>query len=474
MKQCKPLSFLKKNIISSIYFWIFLFFIFRLHGITDPPLEVAHSWRQCFTNAVARFFYENGNSIFYPSASIYGNSNGIVGTEFPVFSYLISVVAKFAGYAHWYGRLINLIFSSIGIIYFYKSVFELSNKKLAFYSSLLLLTSVWFVFSRKSMPDTFSVSLSIIGIYYGIEYFKKGKTVNLLLYFLFITIGVLSKIPSLFLMFFFLYFYLTDEYSLKSKLVFAIVSAFSFLIVAYWYFWWVPYLESLENNRLFFPKGIIEGLNELLQHKAEGFEKFYFVAFQSYVSSVLVLIGLFFSVKNKLKKELFVLFFLTAVFFVFMIKTGAVFPTHSYYIVPFVPVMAIIAAYGLVNLQNIKIRIFLMSVVLIEALLNQQNDFRIKDTEKAKLKLESIADGLSSKDDLVAVSEAPSPVLLYFIHRKGWLCRNEDLINPEFVNSISKKGCKYLFLDKNGIDSESFNHLYKKIFENEVVIVYKL
>ncbi|MBL7884379.1 MAG: glycosyltransferase family 39 protein, partial [Bacteroidia bacterium] len=190
----------KSQWLNDIRFWIILFFVLRLYGITDPPIEMAHNWRQAFTNIVARNFLEIDSSIFYPRAIIYGNNSGVVGTEFPLLNYLIFLVSKVFGYAHWYGRLINLIVSSIGIYYFYLGVRGFVSKKLCFNATLVLICSIWLIFSRKSMPDTFSISLLMIGLYYGFLYFKNNNLSYLFIYGLFTSVGILCKIPGLFLL----------------------------------------------------------------------------------------------------------------------------------------------------------------------------------------------------------------------------------------------------------------------------------
>ena len=53
-------------LIRDIRFWIILFFIIRLWGITNAPLEVAHNWRQTTVTMVARNFLEIDNNIFFP------------------------------------------------------------------------------------------------------------------------------------------------------------------------------------------------------------------------------------------------------------------------------------------------------------------------------------------------------------------------------------------------------------------------
>ena len=99
-----------------IRFWIILFFFIRLIGITNPPLEIGHNWRQTTVTMVSRNFLETDNNIFYPRIDIAGNKTGITGMEFPLFNYLTYLVSEIFGYQHWYGRLINLIISSLGLI----------------------------------------------------------------------------------------------------------------------------------------------------------------------------------------------------------------------------------------------------------------------------------------------------------------------------------------------------------------------
>src|SRR4051812_1758490 len=93
-----------RKLLSDIRFWLIFFFVIRLVGITNAPLEVAHNWRQTFTCMVARNFLENDPNILYPTIDMAGNKTGIVGAEFPLFNYLIYLISGIFGYTHWYGR----------------------------------------------------------------------------------------------------------------------------------------------------------------------------------------------------------------------------------------------------------------------------------------------------------------------------------------------------------------------------------
>src|SRR5258708_1308722 len=112
--------------IKDIRFWILFFFLLRMYGITMPPLEVGHNWRQTDGLMIARNFYEHA----------------------------------------------------------------------AFNSSILLLVSLWFSYSRKNIPDAFAVSFCLVSLYFAFQYFESGKLLNLLLFFAFALFGCLAKISA--------------------------------------------------------------------------------------------------------------------------------------------------------------------------------------------------------------------------------------------------------------------------------------
>jgi len=458
-------------ILTDIRFWILIFFVIRLIGITNAPLEVGHNWRQCLTNMIARNFLEGNNNILYPQIDMAGEKNGIIGSEFPFFNYIIYLISKIFGYSHWYGRLINLIVSSFGVYFFYLLSENLYNKRIAFNSGIILIVSIWFGYSRKIMPDTFSVSLTIIGLYFCYRYLIEGSLINVILFFLFTSLGILCKIPALSLMSILIILLFIKSIPLKRKLAIGIFTILSFSLIYLWYFFWVPYLLNTYHYQLYFPKDIIEGLKEIATLIPETLEKFYFSSLQSYIAFLCFLTGLVLIAKSKdiLLKTGIVLFFLAFIFFI--IKTGAVFPLHGYYIIPFTPLMAFITGYMLSKI-NIKYQYILLLIIAIEGILNQQHDFFIKESEKYKLSLENIANKTTNKNDLIVINGGQNPQQLYFTNRKGWTINDTDLMDKEKILSLKNKGASYLFVNKNSFNEnlESFSPIYQDQYYN----VYKL
>jgi 4-amino-4-deoxy-L-arabinose transferase-like glycosyltransferase len=464
-----------KEIFSDIRFWILLFFVVRLFGITNPPLEVAHNWRQTTVTMVARNFYETDPNIFYPRIDFTGDKSGITGMEFPFYNYLIYLYSLIFGYSHWSGRLINLVVSSVGIFYFFKIAAKYFDRKVAFYSAIVMLSSMWFSYSRKIMPDTFSMSLVMMGFYFATQYLEidKRKVPHLLLYFVLTLLGVLCKLPSGYILILFLPLFLRKEISLQSKIILSLVSVFIVLPAGLWYFYWVPYLvEKFEWWHFFMGNGMLEGMKEISHRMHDVLSHFYHSAMK-YIAFTMFLAGLGFAVylKNKKLLGIFSLSFLA--FLVIMFKAGSTFANHSYYMIPFIPVMALVAGYAIAQLKNSIAMNLIVVGIVIEGILNQQHEFHLKENELAVAALENCLDKFSDRNDRVVINCGNFPTPMYFAHRKGWITFNEKIADSTYMTDIIQRGCKYVVIMKKDFGTEMALK-YELMMENEFFAIYKI
>lgn len=462
-----------KRMMTKIQFWIVFFFVIRLIGITNPPLEKSHNWRQASGLMIARNFLEVNNSILYPRKDDHKGLLGIVGIEFPIHNYLHYIVSEAFGYTHWYGRLINLIISSLGLYFFYLLIRLLLNERLAFYSAYILMVSIWFSFSRKMMPDTFSISLVFIGLYYGLRYLEESKNRNLLFYFFFATLGILAKVPaSIYLVILAIPFFTKPIFTLsKGKLVIA-----SLLIIGcvyWWYFDW--YLHLSRTFGIWHNAGtsMHQGFIALIHHYLETLEKFYFSAFQGFIFFALFLFGLVMAIKQRNKTLLFVFGLVVIPFVLFTLKTGNIFYHHNYYSIPIAPLMAIFAAFGLIYINKTKYVLILLFVGCLESLANQIHDFRIPAKERYKLTLESIMDNTVPSNDWIILNHSDeNHQIMYLSHRKGWLVSNAELEDSLAFDKMVRWGAKYIVLDKHEEKIKPLTH--QTIFENADFKVMKI
>lgn len=433
-------------------------------GITNAPLEHGHSWRQALTNMIARNFYETGPDVFHPKIDMAGEKSGIIGSEFPFFNFLIYLLAKIFGYTHWYGRLINLIACSFGSWYFFRLTRELFNSKVAFNATIILHTSLWFEHGRKIMPDVFSVSLVIIGLYHAYDYLKSNKSTSLILYLSFSGLGVLCKIPALTLLAGTAVVPFLKSIPNNRKISFLITSFLIILITSLWYFYWVPHLVQTYLFELYFPKSMREGVQEILPLLPNLFEKFYFIALESFVAFGFCVIGVYAFVKNENRLYVFSLALITIVFCIFIIKSGSVFPTHSYYIVPFVPVMALLAGYGL-NIIPAKYRIWILLVIAAEGIGNQFYDLRQNESQLYKLSLEQLTEKYIPKNEKIIINGGETPQNIYFSNQKGWTLENDFLFDSNYIDSLVQLGARYLIIDRHKLPEYVSNH--NTLFQNQ-------
>ena len=464
-----------KEIFSDIRFWILLFFVIRLIGITNPPLEVAHNWRQTTVTMVARNFLEVDNNILYPRIDIAGEKTGITGMEFPLLNYLIYLVSLLFGYQHWYGRLINLIVSSFGLWFFYKLVLKYFKENIAFYSTIILAVSIWFQFSRKIMPDTFAMSLIFAAIYFGTNYLEKNQKQirSLFLYLLFMSLGVLAKLPSGYLLIVFSLLIFSKKILIKKKLIFILVSFIGLLPAILWYFYWVPHLvEEYGFWHFFMGKSIVQGFSEITDNIPQTLKRFYDTALK-FIGFLSFLFGLVYSIIKRDKPVLLLFLSSFLSFCIIVFKAGFTFPHHSYYIIPFVPVMAIIAAYGLEKTGSHKIALIVLILISIEGIANQQHDFRIKEKDKGILNLEKDLDKVSGPHDLILINSGFYPTPMYFAHRKGWVASNKKIENTDFIEDLRKKGLRYIVILKRSFGTEIRLNNHNKVFDNDDYSIYE-
>ncbi|MCH8317926.1 MAG: hypothetical protein IIA88_05425 [Bacteroidetes bacterium] len=164
----------------------------------------------------------------------------------------------------------------------------------------------------------------------------------------------------------------------------------------------------------------------------------------------------------------------TLFFSIFMIKAGYYFSHHSYYIIPYTIIMALMAAYAILRFKVKWVAKLILAVIVISGIAAWQHDFRIKKTEDYRLRLESIADNFSARSDLIAINGGANPRDLYFTHRKGWTLGNDEILNAANIEGLIVKGCRYLFINKTYFENPIPQLSYKSIFENDYYIVYKL
>ena len=432
---------------SDIRFWILVFFMVRMIGVTYPPIEVYHNWRQTGTLMTVRAMQENGPDLFFPKTDIAGfDKSDVVASEFPIYNFVIHLVNELFGVDDWYGRLINLILSSFGVWCFFLMMRRVFGKNVGFMSSLILLASLWFMFSRKVMPDIFSASSVIIGVELAWQFRLRSNWFLLLASGLFLAMGLLAKMPSAVLLALLVPLLFDRGASGLHRLAIGIVSALATGLMIWWYFHWVPVLIGHGGFQLYWPKTFAQGWSELMARTNDTAYRIYFTALYSYGAFAFFLVGLFFIRKERYAVRAMIGLVVLMLAF-FMLKTGDAFPEQDYYMIPFVPFMAVIAALGLQRIEQVHLRAALLAFVVGEGVLNQQHDLHWPEEMEYKLELEGALRPFSEAGEPIAFISDLNPSDMYFSNHPGWLVSPNEIHDEPMLRRMTESGCKIMVVN---------------------------
>lgn len=401
--------------------FILLAFVARWVNLTLSPVEVGHNWRQSTVLMVARNFYEQGIDLLHPRVDMAGQLSGITGMEFPLLNALHALVARAFGFEDWYGRAIVLVFSSWAMWSLFGLLKRVGSARWARDTTLLLVTSLWFIYSRKVMPDAFSCALVILGLHAAVRSEDTRSWGWAALGALAITAGVLTKLPSAILLFGALPLFKRIPWRVIALLVPGAVATVA------WYFVWVPHLvEAYGFWHFFMGTSLQQGAVELWAGRGAAAAHVYdhamkFTGFAAFAA------GAWLAVRHRKGKLLLAVGGAFLAQILIALKAGDTFVRHDYYILPFIPFMAMLAAYAVGQIPKPAWRRALIALIALEGVANQAHDFFPSPNQRAILALEADLDAVCAADDLIVINSGANPAPLYFAHRKGWTLRGEEI-----------------------------------------------
>jgi 4-amino-4-deoxy-L-arabinose transferase-like glycosyltransferase len=429
-----------------------------------------HGWRQSFTIIVSKNLLSNPNP-FYPRTVFCCEGDYIVGSEFPLLNLMLAFLYKIFGYAHWYGRVLNLTITSIGSVYLYKIINKAFHSKIATIAVLLYCSSIIFQFGRKTMPDTFALSLVIAGTWYLIGYVEEKKFRLMVLAGILILCGGLSKFPSLCFLGIFVPFVDVSKLTVNQKNIFIGALVVGFTIIAFWYFFWMPHLVNTYHNQLVWPESFWKGFSLLLSRIDLTIFRLS-TAYEIKIPFLFSILGIGIAIFKKNKTLIYIFFSSSFMYLIFMCKAGKVFHDHDYYTIPIIPLLSLLAAFSIDAIFQKKEVMFSIVLVLFAlGLLYNHKANRPLQEVMAYEKLELLVNKYCKKEEKVWINLGLfNPLGLYFCNRFGW-SENTDSFDLHKSNGYKEKGLGLIVFDKkNGIVT---NEVWQKVYEDDRFLFYK-
>lgn len=452
---------------------ILVFFFIGLYDIQQPPLD-KHDWRQTLTLSIAENFLEHPNPL-YPRTDIGGDTEGIMAAEFPAFNYLLAMLFKVFGVHYWLGRLLNWLVSCLGLWFFYQLITKVLNPRAGYYALLAMMSSIVFEYARKSMPDTFALSLSIIGVSLLWRFMERGVTRDLIAGLALATVGMLSKIPFVMVLTFLILPILNADVAglYKKRLVVGLIP--SGLVVLFWYGFWMPYLLEHYKNQLIWPVSLMEGWKIIVEEY--GKDSWWMLTdapFHFIIPFLFAVMGLGQALAGKSQSMKYFIGTYAVLFFAFVLKTGTVFPTHDYYVIPLLPLLALLVGHFLDQMPwKPAFPHALAILTLVAGFLANRNKSGIRKDNRAYLmELPGIMDQYTAKDAKIMVNNGPfNPTMMFWTHRKGWTVNQDVPFKSDWMPDFKKDGLQYILMDRH-LNETPLPYPLK--FENEHFRLYSL
>ena len=456
---------IKKILIPAFIF--LLTFGLRLYKINNPVADW-HSWRQADTAAVARNFVKDRFNLFYPQADSFVPNNDLGLTnperlfmnEFPFYNALVALFYKIFGINPTLARLVSVSFASLGAVFLYLLTTRLFGPAIGLTTGLYYAVTPYNVYyGRVIMPDPIFVSLSIISLYFFVN-FK---------FFLFSLIFALAMLVKPYAIFILLPCFYWAVVSHKTKqFLLTLFSLVPFLLWR-WHFVLVPegtfssrWLYNETNIRFsgaFFRWLIFDRLNRLI-FATGGF--------------VLFISGILNSYLNKIRGLIFV-WLLSVMLYMTIFAMGNV--THDYYQLPLMPVGSILVAFGfwaivnsskklLPRLINLLFALALVILSLAFGWYEVRGYFNINHSEI--IAAGQAVDRLLPKDALVIAPYNRDVAFLYQTNRHGW---------PEggqLAAKISQGATHYVSVDLNNPETQTLESSCSVLAKTSTYIIIDL
>lgn len=190
------------------WFWpVLLGLSFGLHApFFQLPPSGAHVWRQCNTLAVARNFYEEDMNILRPRVDRRGTTDGVTGMQFPAYEWLVAAGYHAVGFHETLPRALNWLISLAGIVAFYHLARHVSGGS-AGVGAVAAWSLSWspevFTHSINALPDILALTASLAGLHWfgqwrrSLSQGQRQRPGRLLLSWLAVTLAGLTKLQYL-------------------------------------------------------------------------------------------------------------------------------------------------------------------------------------------------------------------------------------------------------------------------------------
>ncbi|MGZ3919270.1 MAG: ArnT family glycosyltransferase [Bacteroidia bacterium] len=454
-------------------------FILHLRIFNQDVMGV-HSWRQAQTQTVIYNFNYSDNSIFHPQRLDLTEGSTALLYEFPLYQWIIAQVNLATYYSILNTRVVTFIFFVLGLMGFFMLLRKFVSKEIALITNALFCFSpLMYYYCVNPLPDTLALALSIWALYYFFEFVSENKLLHFLLFGLFLSLATLVKLPYILFASCFLYYIFerlkNKDYKKISGLV--IVLLFCLAPAFLWYYYAIP---TWSYNPVV--KGIFinkSSIGQLLYYFQGNLISFVPELLTNYASCLFLVVGIYlFFKQRKSWGSVHNYFFTILIFFgaYFLYELNMIKDTHDYYLMPFIPLIFLLVARGLIYFLDRKKKMIvvilltaapIMAFVRINHLWDSDSPGFTSDYLNKSEQLQKI---IPKNDTCIIDHDDSRFIALYFLKRKGYSLAKDE-IKPGILKHYYLKGGKYLVTDNLSLQINDYPEFtFQELFSNNLKV----
>jgi len=461
--------------------------LFQHREYMSLDVQGMHTWRQSLTMWNIRNFTRHDANILNPRVSKLNKGHNLNRLEFPIMQWSIGMVQRILGENMLIVRFILFLigtFSCIGMF----CLFLLLTKN--WFASIITTTlfqysPLFYFYSINPMPDNLAMCGAIFYLLFFIKFTKTKRFRHLVLASLFLLIATLAKLPFLMFSIVSIYFFFSSlikkNRNFNNQITYGLIQLIIIAPAIIWYAWVFPKWGPSPVLKGVFATGF------LTKENWEIFDFNWSITFWRRMMTpaiwILFIIG-FIKIVLTRKKPYWLFWYIGMTMLYFALEMPAIGYLHDYYLMPFLPWMFIVIAYGVHTMstyhKHLKPPILLVCLYgilfnppIVEHLWSQKESYINSDLFKYKAELRNAV----PNDALCIIQNDHSGVSFsYQIDKMGFGFYSDQLKLEWMPDILNNNNIEYMYSDSEKIndDPRLQNYIEEVVLEAGSIKVFKL
>ena len=460
----------------------------------DMPPRGTHTWRQCNTLSVARNFYEEDMNILRPRIDRREDTDGVTGMQFPSYEFAVASAYHVFGDEDWVARMVQFIFFSFGIWGMYRLVLVLSDKRL--FAGIAAWLFTWspemFYHGVNALPDVLALSASLWGLSLFLTHLKTGSNIQLMGSMFLLILSGATKLQYLSVggaIALALIVHWAKHFSWAHLVKITLFGIATLAISGGWY----VYARELQKENHLPDFGIavqsFPTLSETLEILRINLQMDIPESLLGFGTFAAFIVGVVFLIREKKWRNTggTVLFGWLLVLITYHILELKQMESHQYYMMPHIPLMIIVAAFGVLRLTGARWR-SVAALILIGAPIfagvriipaRWMNDPQINRVLYDETSRNEIIAHIPQGELAICGSDNSMGIYPYFLHIKGFAFNDQYSLTSEkrgqpFIENWIERGATVLVTDRSADELNVSTYVEKELHHLHGFWIYRL